>query len=53
MSGCLSLATASALQGSHVTAGASLEAAIYDYNHANWYVTEVLDLANEYAQEYQ
>jgi Transglycosylase SLT domain len=33
--------------------GASLEAAIYDYNHANWYVTEVLDLANEYAQEYQ
>ena len=33
--------------------GASLEAAIYDYNHADWYVTEVLDLANEYAQEYQ
>jgi hypothetical protein len=33
--------------------GASLAAAIYDYNHANWYVTEVLDLASEYAQEYQ
>ena len=33
--------------------GASLESAIYDYNHADWYVTEVLDLANEYAQEYQ
>ena len=32
--------------------GASLEAAIYDYNHADWYVTEVLDLAGEYAQEY-
>ena len=33
--------------------GASLAAAIYDYNHANWYVNEVLDLASEYAQEYQ
>jgi hypothetical protein len=33
--------------------GASLEAAIYDYNHADWYVSEVLDLASEYAQEYQ
>jgi Transglycosylase SLT domain len=30
----------------------SLEAAIFDYNHADWYVTEVLDLAEEYAQEY-
>ena len=33
--------------------GASLAAAIYDYNHADWYVNEVLDLASEYAQEYQ
>ena len=32
--------------------GASLEAAIYDYNHADWYVSEVLELAHEYAQEY-
>ena len=32
--------------------GASLEAAIFDYNHADWYVSEVLDLASEYAQEY-
>jgi hypothetical protein len=32
--------------------GASLEAAIYDYNHADWYVSEVLTLAREYAQEY-
>jgi hypothetical protein len=32
--------------------GASLEAAIFDYNHADWYVSEVLTLAHEYAQEY-
>ena len=32
--------------------GASLEGAIYDYNHAGWYVSEVLTLAEEYAQEY-
>jgi hypothetical protein len=32
--------------------GASLSRAIYDYNHATWYVTEVLDLAAEYAREY-
>jgi len=32
--------------------GASLESAIFDYNHANWYVSEVLTLASEYAQEY-
>jgi hypothetical protein len=32
--------------------GASLESAIYDYNHATWYVSEVLALASEYAQEY-
>jgi hypothetical protein len=29
-----------------------LYAAIYDYNHASWYVSEVLDLAAEYAREY-
>jgi len=33
--------------------GTSLAAAIFDYNHADWYVNEVLDLASEYAQEYQ
>src|SRR5271166_31612 len=32
--------------------GAALSAAIFAYNHATWYVTEVLDLASEYAQEY-
>jgi hypothetical protein len=31
---------------------AGLSTAIYDYNHATWYVSEVLDLAAEYAQEY-
>jgi hypothetical protein len=33
--------------------GTPLAAAIFDYNHADWYVNEVLDLASEYAQEYQ
>jgi hypothetical protein len=32
--------------------GAALSAAIFDYNHANWYVSEVLSLAAEYAQDY-
>jgi membrane-bound lytic murein transglycosylase B len=32
--------------------GVSLAAAIFDYNHASWYVSEVLALASEYAQEY-
>ena len=32
--------------------GAALSAAIFDYNHATWYVNEVLALAGEYAQEY-
>jgi transglycosylase-like protein with SLT domain len=32
--------------------GTALAAAIFDYNHAHWYVTEVLDLAAEYAREY-
>jgi hypothetical protein len=31
---------------------AGLSQAVYDYNHATWYVSEVLDLAAEYAQEY-
>jgi hypothetical protein len=30
-----------------------LSAAIYSYNHAGWYVSEVLDLAAEYAREYR
>jgi Transglycosylase SLT domain len=29
-----------------------LVSAVFDYNHATWYVSEVLDLAAEYAQEY-
>src|SRR5580692_1952070 len=32
--------------------GAALSSAIFDYNHANWYVSEVLSLAAEYAQNY-
>jgi len=31
---------------------ASLRGAIFAYNHANWYVDEVLALAGEYAQNY-
>ena len=31
---------------------AGLYQAIFDYNHATWYVNEVLDLAAEYAQAY-
>jgi Transglycosylase SLT domain len=34
------------------TSSGGLSAAIYDYNHASWYVSEVLDLAGEYAREY-
>jgi hypothetical protein len=35
------------------TSGAAgLRQAIFDYNHANWYVDEVLTLAAEYAKEY-
>jgi hypothetical protein len=29
-----------------------LSQAIFDYNHASWYVSEVLELASEYAQAY-
>jgi membrane-bound lytic murein transglycosylase B len=32
--------------------GAALASAIFGYNHAGWYVSEVLALAAEYAQEY-
>ena len=32
--------------------GAALSGAIFDYNHAAWYVSEVLTLAGEYAREY-
>jgi hypothetical protein len=32
--------------------GQSLWNAIFDYNHASWYVDEVLTLADEYAREY-
>ena len=33
--------------------GKSLYHAIFDYNHANWYVNEVLGLAAEYAADYR
>ena len=32
--------------------GQQLRQAIFDYNHATWYVDEVLTLAAEYAREY-
>jgi hypothetical protein len=32
--------------------GQALRQAIFDYNHADWYVNEVLTLADEYAREY-
>jgi hypothetical protein len=32
--------------------GQQLRQAIFDYNHATWYVDEVLTLANEYASEF-
>ncbi len=32
--------------------GASLDRAIYAYNHAGWYVREVLDLAQQYARQF-
>jgi hypothetical protein len=32
--------------------GSSLRSAIFDYNHADWYVNEVLALAAKYAQDY-
>jgi membrane-bound lytic murein transglycosylase B len=33
--------------------GRGLASAIFDYNHATWYVKEVLALASEYASEYR
>ena len=33
--------------------GSSLYHAIFDYNHADWYVNEVLGLAAEYAADYR
>lgn len=32
--------------------GSSLAGAIFAYNHADWYVNEVLSIANEYARSY-
>jgi hypothetical protein len=32
--------------------GQGLRQAVFDYNHANWYVDEVLTLAGEYAREF-
>jgi hypothetical protein len=32
--------------------GAALSAAVFDYNHADWYVREVLQLAAAYAREF-
>jgi hypothetical protein len=34
------------------TGGQALRQAIFDYNHATWYVDEVLTLAGEYAREF-
>ena len=41
-----------AAQGGTAQGGSALSAAIFAYNHATWYVSEVLALAGEYAQEY-
>jgi hypothetical protein len=38
------LCAAGAAQG-----GSSLQSAIFAYNHADWYVSEVLAIAREYA----
>jgi Transglycosylase SLT domain len=38
--------------GGAASGGAALSAAIFGYNHATWYVSDVLALAGEYAQEY-
>jgi Transglycosylase SLT domain len=38
--------------GGAASGGAGLRQAIFDYNHATWYVDEVLTLAAEYAREY-
>ena len=41
-----------ATTGGASTDGQGLRQAIFDYNHAGWYVDEVLTLAAEYAAEY-
>ena len=33
--------------------GRALASAIFDYNHASWYVSEVLALAAQYAADYR
>jgi hypothetical protein len=38
--------------GGAARGGAALSGAIFAYNHATWYVSEVLALAAEYAREY-
>jgi hypothetical protein len=38
--------------GGATSGGAGLRQAIFGYNHATWYVNEVLTLAAEYAREY-
>ncbi|MBO0774176.1 MAG: lytic transglycosylase domain-containing protein [Actinobacteria bacterium] len=40
------------LCASGATAPGGLPGAIFAYNHANWYVSEVLNLAHQYAQQY-
>lgn len=40
------------LCASGATSPGGLPGAIYAYNHANWYVSEVLGLARQYAQQY-
>ncbi|MDR0341878.1 MAG: lytic transglycosylase domain-containing protein [Nocardiopsaceae bacterium] len=40
------------LCASGATAPGGLSGAIFAYNHANWYVSEVLGLARQYAQQY-
>ena len=39
--------------GGAAAGGGSLFNAIFDYNHADWYVREVLGLAAEYAADYR
>ncbi|MGH3170495.1 MAG: lytic murein transglycosylase [Trebonia sp.] len=39
-------------QDGAASGGQGLRQAIFDYNHADWYVDEVLTLANEYATEF-
>ncbi len=43
-------AAAQMLCANGATNGANLSAAVFAYNHASWYVSEVLSLANSYGQ---